>query len=64
MNRNAAASRLVLAPFSEELVKRTAQELLREVGGEVTYAFVFISAEYRAVLPDFWSCCKSTGTCR
>ncbi len=50
---NAAASRLVLEPFSEEAVKRTAQELLREIGGEVSCAFVFASAGYRAMLPDF-----------
>jgi small ligand-binding sensory domain FIST len=50
---NAAASRLVLEPFSEALVTETARALLAEIGGRVSCAFVFASAEYREVLPDF-----------
>jgi small ligand-binding sensory domain FIST len=50
---NAAASRLVHAPFSEETVRETARELLQELGGEVSCAFVFASADYRPALPDF-----------
>lgn len=50
---NSAASRLVLAPYSEDLVKQHAQELLREVGGSVTCAFVFVSSDYQANLEDF-----------
>lgn len=51
--KNAAASRLVSAPFSEALVETTARELLAEIGGRVTCAFVFASADYRDHLPDF-----------
>src|SRR3954463_15793654 len=50
---NAAASRLVLEPFSEARVTETAKALLAEIGGRVSCAFVFASSEYRAVLPDF-----------
>src|SRR3954470_16980738 len=50
---NAAASRLVQEPFSEALVTETARALLAEIGGRVSCAFVFASAEYREVLPDF-----------
>lgn len=53
MSSNAAASRLVQAPYSEELVKSTARELLAEVGGRVSCAFVFVSAQYRPYLTDF-----------
>ena len=50
---NSAASRLVLAPYSEEKVTATASEALREAGGRVSCAFVFASADYRAHLADF-----------
>lgn len=50
---NAAASRLVLEPFSEALVTETARGLLAEIGGRVSCALVFASMEYRDVLPDF-----------
>src|ERR1700709_2351354 len=50
---NAAASRLVLEPFSETRVTETARALLAEIGGRVSCAFVFASTEYREVLPDF-----------
>jgi small ligand-binding sensory domain FIST len=50
---NSAASRLVLAPYAEELVKACAQELLREVGGTVSCALVFVSSDYQPFLEDF-----------
>src|SRR4051812_33618421 len=50
---NAAASRIVLEPYSEERVTETARALLAEVGGKVSCAFVFASADYRESLPDF-----------
>jgi small ligand-binding sensory domain FIST len=50
---NAAASRLVLEPFSEARVTETARALLAEIGGRVSCALVFASAEYRDALPDF-----------
>lgn len=50
---NSAASRLVLAPYSEEQVIATASEALHEAGGHVSCAFVFASADYRPHLPDF-----------
>jgi len=51
--RNAAASRLILAPYSEQLVIDTARDALREIGGKVSCAFAFVSADYRPQLPDF-----------
>lgn len=50
---NAAASRLVLAKFSESLVTETARSALQEVGGRASCAFAFCSPEYRADLDDF-----------
>jgi small ligand-binding sensory domain FIST len=50
---NAAASRMVLEPYSEERVTATARELLAEIGGKVSCAFVFASADYRENLTDF-----------
>ena len=50
---NKAASRLVLAKFSESLVTETARSALQEVGGRVSCAFAFCSADYRAHLADF-----------
>jgi small ligand-binding sensory domain FIST len=50
---NSAASRLVLAPFSEERVISAARETLQEAGGKVTCAFVFASADYQPHLADF-----------
>jgi small ligand-binding sensory domain FIST len=50
---NAAASRLVLAPYSEVSVIETATAALREVGGKVSCAFAFCSADYRENLSDF-----------
>jgi small ligand-binding sensory domain FIST len=50
---NSAASRLVLAPFSEQLVTDAARETLREAGGRVSCGFVFASADYQPHLEDF-----------
>lgn len=50
---NLAASRLVLGPFSEQLVRDAAHETLLEAGGHVTCGFVFASADYRPQLVDF-----------
>ena len=50
---NAAASRLVLEPFSEKAVTTASREALQEIGGHVTCALVFCSADYRADLADF-----------
>lgn len=50
---NLAASRLVLKPYSEELIIGHARELLRELGGEVSCAFVFVSSDYHPYLADF-----------
>ena len=50
---NSAASRLVLSPYSESVVAEAARSALHEVGGRVSCAFVFCSADYRAQLGDF-----------
>src|SRR4051794_40244954 len=50
---NSAASRLVLGTFSEEKVTEAAHSALLEVGGKVSCAVVFVSADYRPHLPDF-----------
>lgn len=50
---NSAASRLVLAKYSEQLVTDTAQSALREIGGRASCAFVFCSADYRPHLEEF-----------
>lgn len=50
---NAAASRLILKPFSEEVVVEAAKATLQEIGGHVSCAFVFTSADYRPYMPEF-----------
>jgi len=50
---NSAASNLTLAPFSEKDVTDAARKALHAVGGHVSCAFVFASADYRPHLPDF-----------
>lgn len=50
---NAAASRLVLKPYSEQVVIEAARDTLHDIGGHVTCAFVFASAEYRPYLTEF-----------
>ncbi len=50
---NTAASRLVLAPYSESAVAEAARSALAEVGGQVSCAFVFCSSDYRAQLGEF-----------
>jgi len=50
---NAAASRLILQPYTEEAVKEAAQSALAEAGGKVTLAFLFASADYGDQLEDF-----------
>jgi small ligand-binding sensory domain FIST len=50
---NLAASRLILAPYSEQTVIEAAHETLVAIGGHVTCAFVFVSADYRPHLADF-----------
>ncbi len=51
--QNSAASRLVLGSFSEEKVIAAAREALHAAGGHVTCGFVFASADYQPMLPDF-----------
>src|SRR5258707_4163453 len=50
---NLAASRLVLKPYAEEMVTQQAREILQDVGGEVSCAFVFASGDYQPHLSDF-----------
>ncbi len=50
---NSAASRLVLGPYSEESAGNAARECLAEVGGAVTCAFAFVSADFRPFIPEF-----------
>lgn len=50
---NSAASRLVLGPYSEEKVIEAARETLHAVGGHVSCAFVFVSADYQPAIIDF-----------
>ena len=50
---NSAASRLILAPYSEQTVIDAARETLAAAGGHVSCGFVFVSSDYRANLPDF-----------
>jgi small ligand-binding sensory domain FIST len=50
---NSAASRLVLASYSEQSVIETASAALRDVGGKASCAFAFCSSDYRENLSDF-----------
>lgn len=50
---NSAASKLVLAKYSERIVAEAAQSALQEVGGRVSCAFVFCSPDYREHLGEF-----------
>jgi small ligand-binding sensory domain FIST len=50
---NTSAARLILKPYDEATVIQTAHGALSEVGGKVSLGFVFASADYRDVLPDF-----------
>jgi len=50
---NTAASHLVLAPYSEKATVEAARHTLQAVGGHVSCAYVFASADYRPYLPDF-----------
>ncbi|MEK0447057.1 MAG: hypothetical protein RLZZ399_2378 [Verrucomicrobiota bacterium] len=50
---NAASSGLLLEPFSEEAVVRTARECLEKLGTNPSVALVFVSADYRPFLADF-----------
>ncbi|MEO6785450.1 MAG: FIST N-terminal domain-containing protein [Chthoniobacteraceae bacterium] len=50
---NSAASRLVLSAYSESATAEAARSALHEVGGRVSCAFLFCSADYREQLGDF-----------
>lgn len=50
---NAASSCLVLEPFRERAVIQAARRCLADLGCNPTLAVVFVSADYRAYLPDF-----------
>lgn len=50
---NAAASRLLLGAYSEPAVIEAARGALEEIGGHVSCAFAFASADYRPHLADF-----------
>jgi small ligand-binding sensory domain FIST len=50
---NSAASRLVLAKYSESATAEAARSALDEIGGHVSCAIVFCSPDYRAQLSDF-----------
>lgn len=50
---NAAASRLILEPFSEEAVVRAAKECLKELGCNPSLVLAFATADYRPHLGDF-----------
>jgi small ligand-binding sensory domain FIST len=50
---NRAASRLVLAEYSEETVIQAARETRAQLDADVTCALVFFSADYAENLPDF-----------
>ena len=50
---NRAASRLVLSPFSEEIVTKAARHTRAELGAEVSCALVFFSPDYAEHLEDF-----------
>lgn len=50
---NAAASRLHLGPYDEAIVTAAAQASLAEIGGHVSCAIVFVSADYRPHLREF-----------
>jgi len=50
---NSAASRLVLAEYSEPIVAQAAKSALEEAGGRASCAFVFCSADYRDHLAEF-----------
>ena len=50
---NAAASRLILGGYSEAIVIAEARASLAEIGGRVSCAFVFVTADYRPQLADF-----------
>jgi small ligand-binding sensory domain FIST len=50
---NAAASRLCLGAYSEPAVIEAARGALAEIGGRVSCAFAFVSADYGEQLSDF-----------
>ena len=50
---NSAASRFVLAPFSEERVRLEARACLEACAGKVSCGFVFVSSGYLPHLEDF-----------
>ena len=50
---NTAASRLVIAPYSEQGVIDAAGAALRDAGGRASCALAFCSADYHEHLPDF-----------
>lgn len=50
---NRAVSRLIVGPFSEQVVIEAAHAALAEIGGKVTCGFVFVSADYAPNLTDF-----------
>jgi small ligand-binding sensory domain FIST len=50
---NRASSRLVLGPYEESVVVENARAALDEVGGKVTCAFLFATADYGPVMADF-----------
>ncbi len=50
---NCASSRLVLGPYDESVVIENARAALAEVGGKVTCAFLFATADYKPYMADF-----------
>lgn len=50
---NRAVSRLIVGPYSEQVVTETARAALAEIGGKVTCGFVFVSADYAPSLAEF-----------
>ncbi len=50
---NAAASRLVLEPFSEDAVINAARGCLQEIGRNPSVVFAFVTSDYRPHLSDF-----------
>ncbi len=50
---NTAASRIVLGTYSERLVADAARQTLRDIGGRVSCAIVFVTSDWEPHLEDF-----------
>ena len=50
---NAAASRVVLTTFDDDVVRRNVEECREEIGGSPSVVFAFVSSDWRPHVDDF-----------